>query len=67
MDYIEADLLPAVCQACSEPDCWECDHAGERWAPTPESRVKLIELTKRAAIRRAKRQARRALTTAPAP
>lgn len=28
MEWIEADPLPPACQ---EEDCYNCDHAGERW------------------------------------
>lgn len=63
MNYIEADPLPAVCRDCAEPDCHECDHALERWTLTPESRIELLRLAERAAIRRAQRRARLALTT----
>ena len=31
MEYIEVSPLPKVCQDCHEPDCYECDYAGERW------------------------------------
>ncbi len=32
--YYEVRPLPPVCQGCMEEDCWECDHALERWQPT---------------------------------
>lgn len=31
MELIEKKPLPKVCKNCKDPDCWECDHAGERW------------------------------------
>ena len=31
MKYIEVSPLPKACQDCHEPDCYECDYAGERW------------------------------------
>ena len=31
MEYIEVSPLPKACQDCHEPDCYECDYAGERW------------------------------------
>lgn len=31
MEYIEANPLPAACVECQEEECYNCDHAGERW------------------------------------
>lgn len=31
MELLEKEPLPECCQECQEPDCWECDNAGERW------------------------------------
>ena len=55
MEWLEADPLPAVCQRC-EGDCYNCDHAGERWilSRTDELRVRRKMLEK--AILRIQRQ-----------
>jgi hypothetical protein len=31
MEWLETNPLPAVCLSCEEADCYNCDHAGERW------------------------------------
>lgn len=31
MDWIEANPLPKSCQNCKEEECYNCEHAGERW------------------------------------
>ena len=56
MEWIEADPLPKVCQECQEEDCWECDHAGERWylSKLDELKVKRKGLEK--ALERLQRQ-----------
>ena len=55
MEWLEADPLPAVCRQCKE-DCYNCDHAGERWilSRTDELRVRRKMLEK--AILRMQRQ-----------
>lgn len=42
MEWIEADPLPPACQDCQEEDCYNCDHAGERWtlSQADELRIK---------------------------
>ena len=56
MEWIEADPLPPVCQDCQEEDCYNCDHAGERWtlSQADELRIKRKGLMK--AIERLQRQ-----------
>ena len=56
MEWIEADPLPPVCQNCQEEDCYNCDHAGERWtlSQADELRIKCKGLLK--AIERLQRQ-----------
>lgn len=56
MEWIEADPLPPVCQDCQEEDCYNCDHAGERWtlSQADELRIKRKGLLK--AIERLQRQ-----------
>ena len=31
MKWIEASQLPTACKNCVEEDCYNCDHAGNRW------------------------------------
>ena len=31
MEWIEKNPLPPACQDCQEEDCYNSDHAGERW------------------------------------
>ena len=41
MEYIEANPLPEVCLACTEPDCDVCDHGRERWLLSTEDETAL--------------------------
>lgn len=52
MEYAERSPLPEVCQACREPDCWECDHAGERWILGERDRQRLSRKLAEQAITR---------------
>ena len=56
MEWIEADPLPPACQDCQEEDCYNYDHAGERWtlSQADELRVRRKGLLK--AIERLQRQ-----------
>lgn len=56
MEYTERSPLPAVCLACQEPDCWECDHAGERWILPEQDRRMLSRKLKEQAIARYQRE-----------
>lgn len=31
MEWLEANPLPSVCLACKEEECYNCEHAAERW------------------------------------
>ena len=31
MEWLEANPLPDACAKCKEEDCYNCEHAGERW------------------------------------
>ena len=31
MEWVEANSLPKACLNCAEEDCYNCEHAGERW------------------------------------
>ena len=56
MEWIEANPLPPACQNCQEEECYNCDHAGERWtlSKADELRVRRKGLLK--AIERLQRQ-----------
>ncbi|MGM9641235.1 MAG: hypothetical protein ACI3V3_07695 [Faecousia sp.] len=56
MELMERNPLPAVCLACQEPDCWECDHAGERWIISEQDRLLLDRKLKEQAIARYQRK-----------
>lgn len=56
MEYIEVSPLPSVCVDCQEPDCAECDFAGERWILPPKQELLLQRKKKEMAIRRLQRQ-----------
>ena len=56
MEYIEVSPLPKVCQDCHEPDCYECDYAGERWVLPKKQELLLQKKMKEQAIRRFQRQ-----------
>ena len=56
MEWIEKNPLPPACQDCQEEDCYNSDHAGERWtlSQADELRIKRKGLLK--AIERLQRQ-----------
>ena len=56
MEWIEKNPLPPECVNCKEEDCYNCDHAGERWTllQADELRIKRKGLLK--AIERLQRQ-----------
>ena len=56
MEYIEVSPLPKACQDCHEPDCYECDYAGERWVLPKKQELLLQKKMKEQAIRRLQRQ-----------
>ena len=56
MEYIEVSPLPKACQDCHEPDCYECDYAGERWVLPKKQELLLQKKMKEQAIRRFQRQ-----------
>ena len=56
MEYIEVSPLPKACQDCHEPDCYECDYAGERWVLPKKQELLLQKKKKEQAIRRFQRQ-----------
>ena len=41
MEWLETTPLPRVCQECIADDCYNCDHAGERWYPAKADELKL--------------------------
>mgnify|MGYP003396940604 CR=1 FL=1 len=41
MEWIEVCPLPDQCQGCQEEECYNCDHAGERWVLSPEDALRI--------------------------
>lgn len=41
MNYYEVEQLPEVCLTCEEEDCYNCDHALERWEMSKLDRLKM--------------------------
>lgn len=56
MEWIEADPLPPACQDCQEEDCYNCDHAGERWTLSQADELRLKRKGLLKAIERLQRQ-----------
>ena len=56
MEYVEVSPLPKACQDCYEPDCYECDYAGERWVLPKKQELLLQKKMNEQAIRRFQRQ-----------
>lgn len=65
MKWIEANPLPDVCLLCEaraaattgeQEDCWECDHAGERWFLSKEDELKTRKKLLQKAVERYQRQ-----------
>ena len=56
MEWLEANPLPVVCENCEEEDCYNCDHAGERWYLSERDELLLQKKAKEQAIRRLQRQ-----------
>lgn len=56
MEWIEANPLPEACQNCQEEDCYNCDHAGERWYLSKEDELHLRRKGLQKAIDRLQRQ-----------
>ena len=56
MEYKEVPPLPFVCQECMKTaagvDCYECDHAGERWSLSKLDELRLKEKSLEKAIQR---------------
>ncbi len=56
MEYLQNSPLPAVCQVCAEPDCWECDCAEMRWELPERDRLVCSRKLKEKAIAHYQRQ-----------
>ena len=56
MQWIEANPLPEVCLRCREADCYNCDHAGERWTLGKADELRLRRKMLEKAILRLQRQ-----------
>ncbi len=58
MEWIEVEL-PEACKECQEEDCYNCDHAGERWQLSPEDQARIrCRLAEKAAERNRTRKNR---------
>lgn len=56
MEYHEVSPLPAVCEACQEEDCYNCDYALDRWKLAPADELRLRKKLKQQAITRLERE-----------
>ncbi len=56
MEWIEANPLPDACAECKEVDCYNCDHAGERWYLSPKDELRMRRKMIVKAIERLQRQ-----------
>ena len=56
MEFLEANPLPKVCESCTEEDCYNCDHAGERWYLSRADELKVRRKMLVKAIERLQRQ-----------
>lgn len=56
MDWQVTEVLPEVCRACQEEDCYNCDYAGERWRLSKENELRLRRKGLMRAIARMQRQ-----------
>ena len=56
MEWIEANPLPDTCKACTEGDCYNCDHAGKRWYLSPKDELEMRRKMMVKAIERLQRQ-----------
>ena len=56
MEWLEANPLPDVCVDCTEEDCYNCDHAGERWHLSQVDELRLRRKMLVRAIERLQRQ-----------
>ena len=52
MDYTEISPLPAVCEACQEVDCSNCDNALDRWKLAPADELRFRKKLKQKAVER---------------
>lgn len=52
MNYYEVEQLPEVCLTCEEEDCYNCDHALERWEMSKLDRLKMKRALKIVQLKR---------------
>ncbi len=55
-DYVEAFPLPVCCEKCNDYDCYECEHASERWLISTRRELELKKKLKEKAIARFQRE-----------
>ncbi len=41
MNWIEAEPLPQACEQCREPECYNCEVAGQRWVLTEQAKLRI--------------------------
>lgn len=58
LEYKEMNPLPEICRSCSELDCYNCEHAGERFILSQRDRIKLSMTIKKKQILRHKNDKR---------
>jgi len=52
LKYTEISPLPAVCCECKEIDCYNCEHAGERFILPEKDKIKIsMEIKKKQILR----------------
>lgn len=58
LNYVESTASPVCCEGCNEPDCYNCDHAGDRWIISRRKELILKKELKYKAILRLQREIR---------
>ena len=52
LEYKEISPLPEICQSCNEIDCYNCEHAGERFILSEIDKIKIsMEIKKKQILR----------------
>ena len=52
LEYIEVSPLPEACRNCNELECYNCEHAGERFILPEKDRIRLsMEIKKKQILR----------------
>lgn len=58
MEWMEANPLPNICLSCKEAECYNCEHAGERWYLSRKDELHLRRKSLIKAIERLQKQVR---------